>query len=124
MGFPSGRFWVTTPARSTSFVPNRIPPPWIESRSSRRKLYLLHLERLYTAGLKGCESYGAASKGRRLSPDEVKKIIPEPPKKPQPVNRDLRRVCGAPPPPQHDAMAYWLGEIERAVKDIANSEKS
>ncbi len=55
-------------------MPNRIPPPWIESKASKRKLYLLHLERLYTSGLKGCQSYGAASRGRHLPPDERAEI--------------------------------------------------
>jgi hypothetical protein len=52
-----------------------IPPPWMTSKRSKRKLYILHLERLYTAGLKGCQSYGAANKGRSLSKEEVAEIV-------------------------------------------------
>ncbi len=56
-------------------MPSRIPPPWIESKASKRKLYLLHLDRLYTSGLKGCESYGAANRGRRLSKAERDAVV-------------------------------------------------
>lgn len=79
-------------------MPSRIPPPWIESKASKRRLYLLHLERLYTAGLKGCQSYGAASRGRRLSPQEIQAIEAERrmgPQPPEPINYELRKTLGA-----------------------------
>lgn len=79
-------------------MPSRIPPPWIESRASKRKSYLLHLERLYTAGLKGCQSYGAASRGRRLSRQEIQAIQAERrlgPDPAEPINHDLRKTLGA-----------------------------
>jgi hypothetical protein len=51
-----------------------IPPPWMTSKRSKRKLYILHIESLYNASLKGCHSFGAASPVRRYSKDEIAAI--------------------------------------------------